>query len=282
MKKMNKDYLAFGNPSAYSENRLYHLFCEHGKEDLYYKIVYYGFCSDVLNEVPLNPKQRQLLSQIIRHQQKRIANVSQFINSRKATGLWLDMGCGVGQFMNKIVQLRGNCAIGTDISFNSLKKAAFLLELENQNNSYQLINQDPFDLPFKDNVFDYILSADVMEHVGYDNQKNVVSEMYRILKKDGQVIVHTPNLYRVILSTLLKKVYYLFKGIHPRNIKHSFPKSHISLTTSNKLSSLCRFAGFDTKIYHQAVWELDDFHKWAFLGLDRLLPRSFILVLSKV
>ena len=47
---------------------------------------------------------------------------------------------------------------------------------------YGLINQDKLELPFKNNSFDYILSADVLEHVGYDNQKIVVSEMFRVLK----------------------------------------------------------------------------------------------------
>jgi ubiquinone/menaquinone biosynthesis C-methylase UbiE len=283
MESIVKDKIKeFGNPSAYHENRLYHLFCEQGKEDLYYFMIFYGLYQDEKIDVSLNSKYESLLFKTISHQQKRIKNISRFIYSKKAPGLWLDMGCGVGQFMNRIIQLNGNYAIGTDISFNVLKKASFLLDQVSHSKYYCMVNQDPLELPFKHNTFDYILSADVLEHVGYDNQERVFSEMFRVLKTGGKAIVHTPNLNRVIFTTFLRKMYYLVKGINPFNIKHSFPKDHISLITSNRLKAIGQSVGFDTKIYQQIDWKLYDlFPKWAFLGLDLLFSRSFILGLAK-
>lgn len=271
----------FGTPAAFHENRLYHIFCEHGKEDVYYLLVFYGLGQEEDIDVPLDTKYRQLLRKVIKYQQRRIGTVSKFIDSCKAPGLWLDMGCGVGQFTHQIVQLNGNYAIGTDISFDTLKKASLLLNRSNHNRRYCLVNQDSLELPFKDNAFDYILSADVLEHVGYDKQGKVVSEMYRVLRKGGQVIVHTPNLNRVIVTTFLRRIYYLFKGTNPFSIKHSFPRDHIGLTTSNRLKTLCQSVGFDTEVYQRIDWKTYDVHKWAFLGLDSLFSRSFILVLSK-
>jgi len=281
MKSLARNIEEFGNPAAYRENRLYHIFSDQGKEDLYYHLVLYGIRQDEYDDVPLEPKYRGLLSRVIKHQQKRIKRISGFIHSIKVPGLWLDMGCGLGQFMNQIIQLKGNYVVGTDVSFHSLRKAHSLLNQVNRSKSYHLVNQDSLELPFKDSVFDYVLSADVLEHVGYDKQKKTFSEIYRVLKKGGQVIVHTPNLNRIILTTILKKIYYLFKGINPLKIRHSFPKSHISLTTSKRLERICQSVGFNTKIYHQIDGKLYHLSKWDFLRLDRLLSRSFVLVLSK-
>jgi len=271
----------FGTPAAYRENRLYHMFCEHGKEELYYLLVLYGLGQEEDIDVPLDTRYRQLLRKVIKYQQKRIGNISKFIDSRRAPGLWLDIGCGVGQFMNYIIQLNGNYVIGTDISFDTLKKASSLLNKLNHKRKYCLVNQDSLELPFKDNAFDYVLSADVLEHVGYDNQEKIISEVHRVLRKNGQAIIHTPNLNRVIATTFLKRIYYLFRGINPYTIKHAFPKDHISLTTSNKLKTICQSAGFDTQIYYQINWRAYELFKQAFLRLDSLFSRSFILVLSK-
>lgn len=271
----------FGTPAAYRENRLYHMFCEHGKEELYYLLVLYGLGQEEDIDVPLDTGYRQLLRKVIKYQQKRIGNISKFIDSRRAPGLWLDIGCGVGQFMNYIIQLNGNYVIGTDISFDTLKKASSLLNKLNHNRKYCLVNQDSLELPFKDKAFDYVLSADVLEHVGYDNQEKIISEIHRVLKNNGQAIVHTPNLNRVLVSTFQKRIYYLFKGVNPCSITHAFPKDHISLTTSNRLKKICQSAGFDTEIYQQIPWRAYGLCKQAFFGLDSLFSRTFILVLSK-
>ena len=162
----------FGNPSAYRENRLYHLFAEHGQEDLYYRMVFYGLSGDELINVPLSEKYRALLSKVVKHQQKRIENISRFIGSMKVPGLWLDLGCGLGQFMNQVIKVEGNDVIGSDVSVNSLRKARSLLNHFGVRD-IKLINQDPIKLPFRDNVFKYILSADVFEHVGYDKHSGL-------------------------------------------------------------------------------------------------------------
>jgi len=46
-------------------------------------------------------------------------------------------------------------------------------------------------LPFKDNSFDIVLCTEVIEHV--NNQKKVISEIFRVLKKNGYLILTTPN-----------------------------------------------------------------------------------------
>ena len=48
----------FGNPSAYHENRLYHIFAEHGQEDLCYLMVFYGLHQGEHIKVDLSSKYR--------------------------------------------------------------------------------------------------------------------------------------------------------------------------------------------------------------------------------
>lgn len=49
---------------------------------------------------------------------------------------------------------------------------------------------DVHDLPFEDAVFDTVLCTSVLEHVS--DERRVVSEMYRVLKPGGRVIVTIP------------------------------------------------------------------------------------------
>jgi len=277
----NEIIKSFGTPSAYSENRLFHEFSDRGKEDVYYLMVLYGLSDLDMSDVTLSVSQRKILNKTVRYQQGRMKNILNFIASRRPQGLWLDMGCGFGQFMYQIVQNEGNHAVGTDIKLGVLKKASFLLRQLDCNKKYNFINQSDRQLPFKNNSFDYVLSADVLEHVGYENQENVLSEIFRVLKNGGQAIVHTPNQNRVRITTLLKKSYYLFRGIHPRDITHAFPREHISLTTSKRLNTICRSVGFISSTYHQMSCGQIVMPNIISLLFGHIVSRSFILVLTK-
>ena len=46
-------------------------------------------------------------------------------------------------------------------------------------------------LPFKKNMFDAALCIDVIEHI--DNDKQVISEISRVLKRNGQLVISVPN-----------------------------------------------------------------------------------------
>jgi len=52
---------------------------------------------------------------------------------------------------------------------------------------------DVHDLAYKDETFDYVVCVSVLEHVF--ETKKAVSEIYRVLKKDGVAIINTPFLY---------------------------------------------------------------------------------------
>jgi SAM-dependent methyltransferase len=96
--------------------------------------------------------------------------------------LWLDLGCGTKPFENIFIKNNVNY-FGIDIEDSGRSP-----ELKNQDLTY-----DGFNIPFPDNHFDGILSTQVLEHVIDDIQ--IISEMYRVLKPNGKIIVSVPFCY---------------------------------------------------------------------------------------
>ncbi|WP_013323763.1 class I SAM-dependent methyltransferase [Gloeothece verrucosa] len=65
-------------------------------------------------------------------------------------------------------------------------------------------------LPYEDETFDYIVGAEVIEHI--ENPWHLIRELYRITKPNGIVILSTPNLHNwyVRLGFLLNSNLYNF------------------------------------------------------------------------
>jgi ubiquinone biosynthesis O-methyltransferase len=107
------------------------------------------------------------------------------INTKELKNVkFLEVGCGLGYFSNKAFRL-GAKVTGIDIgsslvSINKKKTPKGNFKVASASN-----------LPFKNNQFDIVLSTEVIEHV--DNQKKALSEMIRVLKKGGILVITTPN-----------------------------------------------------------------------------------------
>ncbi len=93
----------------------------------------------------------------------------------------LDIGCGSG-FLIDILQEKIHAEFsGIDVYKNSAKK----------NWRYKSCDITK-GLPFKDEEFDLVIFGEVIEHV--PNPDKVLYEIRRVLKKNGKLIVSTPNL----------------------------------------------------------------------------------------
>jgi len=98
----------------------------------------------------------------------------------------LDLGCGDGWVGELLIKKFGSIVHGVDILDKALKKAK----------KRGLITKK-FDLsinkwPYKSNTFDLIIAGDIIEHL-YDTEK-FIKECRRLLKKNGQLILSTPNI----------------------------------------------------------------------------------------
>ena len=105
------------------------------------------------------------------------------------TGKLLDVGCGLGHFCRYIKARSIDLEVtGMDFSKFSIKKAKELSDKINMDIDF--VVGDAQELPFEDNLFDYVISSDVIEHL--DNPDKHLMEMKRVLKKGGQATILTP------------------------------------------------------------------------------------------
>jgi ubiquinone/menaquinone biosynthesis C-methylase UbiE len=101
----------------------------------------------------------------------------------------LDAGCGPGIILKDILEQK-YIGYGIDISQNMLKLAKnYLSKYEH----FLLSNTDIERLPFKDNAFDIIYSAGVIEYLNSDVK--VLSEFKRLLRNNGVLIIPVTNRY---------------------------------------------------------------------------------------
>ena len=96
---------------------------------------------------------------------------------------FLDAGCGTGHF-SKMAKERGAFVISLDVGTHLLHQA------KNKSDVNGVVS-DVQKLCFDRDTFDYVLSTEVIEHT--QHPENAVSELIRILKPGGILIIAVPN-----------------------------------------------------------------------------------------
>ena len=122
---------------------------------------------------------------------QRISTVLQIVEPSEED-LILDIGCGMGT-MSMECGKRGSGVIGVDFSKDGLKIANSLKKRQKLNRVC-FCQADVTSLPFKDNVFDKAVAADLVEHLYPYQFSRAVKEWHRILTNKGSLIVYTPIL----------------------------------------------------------------------------------------
>lgn len=149
--------------------------------------------------------------------------ISKFISSDTGSSL-LDIGCGTGSFLFHCER---------KFSFAQLHGLEYDDRLVKQaitNLSRAEISQGNAEkLPYEDGSFDVITSFQVIEHVA--NPNTMLSEIKRILKPNGIVLITTPNLQG------------LGRRIHGSNWT-GFRSDHISLKGASDWDALISENGF--------------------------------------
>lgn len=98
----------------------------------------------------------------------------------------LDLGCGTGSFTSRISQIFPNI-IGIDISSELIESAVRM----NPNIIYRVGDIEKLDIP--ENSVDICALFGVLHH--FLNIENVMSEIYRVLKKGGRFWSYDPHKY---------------------------------------------------------------------------------------
>src|SRR5229473_1030738 len=88
----------------------------------------------------------------------------------------LDLGCGAG--MLALLKRKGVTLMGVDLSPEC--------SLAARRNGYDFTMTTKLShLPFADQTFDYVVSLDVIGHIGFEEKDAVLSEVSRVLRSDG-------------------------------------------------------------------------------------------------
>lgn len=124
-------------------------------------------------------------------------------------GRVIELGCGSGVLSAQLAQ-KGYDVTVLDISTEALKTAKRNFLKKQAKGKF--IQGDILDMHFKPNSFDIVWNQGVIEH--FDNIPKVVSEMYRLVKKSGYLIVFVPAfnsplhmLYRILNKLNLKSLW---------------------------------------------------------------------------
>lgn len=97
--------------------------------------------------------------------------------------LLLDAGCGTGWFSRKGCEF-GADVVSVDVGLGLLSKVA-------EKCCSHCIAASVLSLPFQDDVFDFVVSSDVIEHT--QDPAKALNELIRVLKPGGILAVTVPN-----------------------------------------------------------------------------------------
>jgi SAM-dependent methyltransferase len=98
----------------------------------------------------------------------------------------LEVGCGRGITLDRLKKEFKLDTFGIDIAEEAIidaKKECLF--------KHSLRTGSATELPFKDAFFDLVVTFDVLEHIA--DQKKAISEMVRVTKKGGKILIYTIN-----------------------------------------------------------------------------------------
>lgn len=152
----------------------------------------------------------------------RLSKVLNLIGNHKSV---LDLGCGDGFVMEKIIKA-GNNVIGVEIADNAIKKAikkGFKVYDISLNSNWANEIKEKFDIVFAGEIIEHIFNTDLF-----------LKNIKKVLKKRGKVIITTPN-----IATLGRRLMLLF-GMNPliETTARSTDAGHIRYFTVGSLKKL--------------------------------------------
>jgi ubiquinone/menaquinone biosynthesis C-methylase UbiE len=102
----------------------------------------------------------------------------------------LDFGCGTGYLLSLIAKEKGVTVSGLDFSERSVIRTKERLSKEG--NVGQILFTQDLPSEFPDNHFDLIFLIETIEHLNDHYLYNVLTEIRRLLKVNGKVVITTP------------------------------------------------------------------------------------------
>ena len=120
----------------------------------------------------------------------------------------LDIGCGYGWFELNILKRNCKSITGIEITEKDLKTAKE--NIKNKKAFFKI--GSGINLPFKDNMFDTIVSWEVIEHIPRNTEDKMFREVFRVLKPNGVFYLSTPN--KSFISNIFDPAWWLIGHRH--------------------------------------------------------------------
>jgi len=169
----------------------------------------------------------------------------------------LDVGCGRGEVLRRCAKL-GARAYGIDYAPVAVKMARRLLSREGgeTRGAVAVYQADAKGLPFPDAFFDRLLLFDLVEHLHPWELDRALAEARRVLRPDGQLIVHTaPNVWYDRYAYPLVRLARTLMGQgadYPKNPRAIVPANldvHVNEQSLFSLWRALRRAGFRARVW---------------------------------
>lgn len=134
------------------------------------------------NSIMEKAAERGVPSQVWRAGQERRLRMIREAAEQRSRGVVLVDGCGVGMYLARLAE-DARQAVGLDIEHERAAEAHQRADL--------VVCAAGEDLPLPCNLFDLVLSHEVLEHVRDDRQ--AICEIVRVLKPGGRLVLFCPN-----------------------------------------------------------------------------------------
>jgi len=199
----------------------------------------------------------------------------------------LDAACGRGELVVHSAR-KGARVVGVDFSGDALRLTRRLVSFlpSNKRKRVKLIQSDITTLPVGDSTFDAAYFLDIIEHLTQADGQVAIREMYRVLKRNGTLVVHTDNrwfirLFRYILHAIVRSL----GGTHVLDDQSIKETGHVTFYTGRELVRLFKNQGFrDVRLVLPVIENMKQFSVYFktrhpsvdrfFLSLSRLLSKT--------
>ncbi len=125
-------------------------------------------------------------SYVWRDGQRRRMGMIETAAGERMRGILLEDGCGVGSYLNRMAR-QAAFSVGLEIEFERGQTAFTKADPSRT----AVVNSPGEALPFANDLFDLVLSHEVIEHV--EDDRICVAEIVRCLKPGGRLVLFCPN-----------------------------------------------------------------------------------------
>lgn len=171
----------------------------------------------------------------------------------------IDVGCGRGEIVIHSA-FKGSYAWGIDYAYHALKLAKEAVnEFAHQEiqDKIGLQQAEAANLPFSNESADVIFMLDVVEHLLPAELNQALSEIWRVLKPGGRVVIHTmPNLWYYRIGYPIYCFMQALRGERlPADPRQRWEYSHVHVNeqTPGELKTVLRDNRFETRVWLQST-----------------------------